>query len=178
MKRMRNTKTMLVLAMVMLVLACAVGGTIAFLIDTTDTVTNTFTPVRVTCQVVEGNFTEGVSTTKENVRIKNTGNTNAWIRATVVANWVDGNGKIVAPCAVDLGEVSDWTKKQDGYYYYDKIVTPTNMTSDLITRYTPTGGPEGTHLEMTIVCQAVQSNLGNTADAAFTKAATGIGNQD
>lgn len=176
MKRMRNTKTMLVLAMVMLVLACAVGGTIAFLIDTTDTVTNTFTPARVTCQVVEGNFTEGVSTTKENVRIQNTGNTDAWIRATVVANWVDGNGKIVAPCEVNLGEVSGWTQK-DGYYYYNQIVSPTDTTSNLITRYTPTGGPEGAHLEMTIVCQAVQSNLGNTADAAFTNAAARNGNQ-
>ena len=176
MKRMRNTKTMLVLAMVMLVLACAVGGTIAFLIDTTDTVTNTFTPARVTCQVVEGNFIDKVSTTKENVRIQNTGNTDAWIRATVVANWVDGNGKIVAPCEVNLGEVSGWTQK-DGYYYYNQIVPPTDKTSYLITSYKPTGGPEGAHLEMTIVCQAVQSNLGNTAYDAFEKAATGIGNQ-
>ena len=48
MKRMRKTKTILVLAMVVLVLACAVGGTIAFLIDTTGAVTNTFTPAKVT----------------------------------------------------------------------------------------------------------------------------------
>lgn len=176
MKRMRNTKTMLVLAMVMLVLACAVGGTIAFLIDTTDTVTNTFTPARVTCQVVEGEFEDRVSTTKENVQIQNTGNTDAWIRATVVANWVDRNGKIVAPCEVNLGEVSGWTAV-GGYYYYNQIVPPTDKTSYLITSYKPTGGPEGAHLEMTIVCQAVQSNLGNTADAAFTNAAARNGNQ-
>lgn len=181
MKRMRKTKTILVLAMVVLVLACAVGGTIAFLIDTTGAVTNTFTPAKVTCAVVEGDFSPGVSTTKNNVKIQNTGTTDAWIRATVVANWVVGSGenaKVVAPCVVEFTPGTDWAKNNsDGYYYYSQIVPPApgnNTTADLITRYTaPTGGPEGAHLEMTIVCQAVQSNLGSSAQAAFAKAAAG-----
>lgn len=177
MKRMRKTKTILVLAMVVLVLACAVGGTIAFLIDTTGTVTNTFTPAKVTCAVNE----EFNGTTKNNVKIQNTGTTDAWIRATVVANWVVGsreNAKVVAPCVVEFAPGAGWAQDEsDGYYYYSQIVPPApgnNTTADLITRYTaPTGGPEGAHLEMTIVCQAVQSNLGSSAQAAFAKAAAG-----
>lgn len=176
MKRMRKTKTILVLAMVVLVLACAVGGTIAFLIDTTGAVTNTFTPAKVTCAVVEGDFSPGVSTTKNNVKIQNTGTTDAWIRATVVANWVVGEGnnaKVVAPCDITFALPTEWILK-DGYYYYSQPVPANEYTADLITRYTaPTGGPEGAHLEMTIVCQVVQSNLGSSAQAAFAKAAAG-----
>ena len=171
MKRMRKTKTILVLAMVVLVLACAVGGTIAFLIDTTGTVTNTFTPAKVTCDVVE-QFTN--NTTKDWVKIQNTGTTDAWIRATVVANWVVGEGnnaKVLSPCDITFALPTEWILK-DGYYYYSQPVPANEYTADLITRYTaPTGGPEGAHLEMTIVCQAVQSNLGSTAQDAFAAAA-------
>lgn len=156
MKRMRKTKKILVLAMVVLVLACAVGGTIAFLIDTTGAVTNTFTPAKVTCAVNE----EFNGTTKNNVKIQNTGTTDAWIRATVVANWVVGEGnnaKVVAPCDITFALPTEWILK-DGYYYYSQPVPANEYTADLITRYTaPTGCPEGAHLEMTIVCQAVQA---------------------
>ncbi|MGN1006566.1 MAG: hypothetical protein ACI4O8_08630 [Aristaeellaceae bacterium] len=174
---MRKTKTILVLAMVVLVLACAVGGTIAFLIDTTGAVTNTFTPAKVTCAVVEGDFSPGVSTTKNNVKIQNTGTTDAWIRATVVANWVKDN-MVVAPWTDDIPTYNTgtgeklWTYGDDGYYYYNSIVSSGETTENLFASYTPTGGPEGAHLEMTIVCQAVQSNLGTTAQAAFTAAAS------
>lgn len=172
MKRMRKTKTILVLAMVVLVLACAVGGTIAFLIDTTGTVTNTFTPAKVTCQVNE-DFTDG-GTTKRNVCIQNTGNTDAWIRATVVANWCDSDGNVVAPWTDDINNynTTQWTEGNDGYYYYKETVAAQGFTANLFNNYTPGTAPvEGAHLVMTIVCQAVQSNLGSSAKDAFTKAA-------
>ena len=177
MKRMRKTKTILVLAMVVLVLACAVGGTIAFLIDTTGAVTNTFTPAKVTCAVVE----TFANNTKSDVKIKNTDNTDAWIRATVVANWVVGSGvsaKVVAPWTDDIQtyntgtDSNTWTKGNDGYYYYNSIVAGRATTGNLFDSYAPGTAPvDGAHLEMTIVCQAVQSNLGTNAQDAFAAAA-------
>ena len=167
MKRMRKTKTILVLAAVVLMLACTVGGTLAFLITKTDSVTNTFDPGRVTCEVVE-TFANNI---KSNVQIRNTGNTDAWIRATVVANWVK-DGKVVAPWTDDIGYNTDkWTKGSGGYYYYKESVAAKGYTENLFGSYTPGKAPvEGAHLEMTIVCQAVQSNLGSTAQAAFSAA--------
>lgn len=170
MKRMRKTKTILVLAAVVLVLACAVGGTIAFLIDTTGAVTNTFTPAKVTCAVNE----EFNGTTKNNVKIKNTGYTDAWIRATVVANWCDSDGNVVAPWTDDINNynTTQWTEGNDGYYYYKETVAAQGFTANLFNNYTPGTAPvEGAHLVMTIVCQAVQSNLGSTAQLAFAAAA-------
>lgn len=155
MKRMRKTKTILVLAAVVLMLACTVGGTLAFLITKTDSVTNTFDPGKVTCKVDE-EFTQN-STTKNKVRIQNTGNTDAWIRATVVANWVK-DGKVVAPWEDNISyNSSSWTKV-GGYYYYKESVAAKGYTKNLFDSYTaPSDGPDGAHLEMTIVCQAVQA---------------------
>ena len=168
MKRMRKTKTILVLAAVVLMLACTVGGTLAFLITKTDSVTNRFEPGKVTCKVDE-EFTQN-STTKNKVRIQNTGYTEAWIRATVVANWVK-DGKVVAPWEDNIDyNSSSWTKV-DGYYYYKESVAAEGFTANLFDSYKPGKAPvTGAHLEMTIVCQAVQSNLGSTAQAAFAYA--------
>lgn len=174
MKRMNKTKTILALALVALLLTCAVGGTVAYLVTQTGSVTNTFTPAKVTCKVAE-TFNNNL---KENVKIQNTGTTDAWIRATVVGNWVVGTGadkKIVAPWTDDIaynaGEDSPWTKGNDGYYYYNRIVSSQGYTANLFDSYKQKTSPvEGAHLELTIVCQAVQSNLGTSAQAAFKAA--------
>ena len=168
MKRMRKTKTILVLAMVVVMLACTVGGTVAYLTTKTADVVNTFTPAKVTCAVDE-TFS---GTTKTDVKIKNTGNTDAWIRATVVGNWVK-DSKIVAAWTDNINyNTSVWAQGFDGYYYYNSTVSASGSTKNLFDSYTAGEAPvEGAHLELTIVCQAVQSNLGNTAQAAFAAAA-------
>lgn len=168
MKRMRKTKTILVLAAVVLMLACTVGGTLAFLITKTDSVTNRFEPGRVTCEVVE----TFANNTKSVVTIKNTGNTKAWIRATVVANWCDSQGNVVEPWTGSISYNStNWDRNGD-YYYYKTTVASGDTTKNLLSNdFSPGTAPvTGAHLEMTIVCQAVQSNLGSTAQAAFAYA--------
>lgn len=171
MKRMNKTKTILVLAAIVLVLACTVSGTVAFLVTKTDPVENQFTPAKVTCAVRE-DFTDG-KTEKKNVQIRNTGNTDAWIRATVVANWVKDD-MIVAPWTDNITtyNTDQWTQS-GSYFYYNDIVPADGNTANLFSSYTPGKPPvDGAHLEMTIVCQAVQANLGNSAQKAFEKAAT------
>ena len=54
------TKTLIVALAVMLVVGCAVGGTLAWLTDTTDQVTNTFTV---------GNIDIGLAETKDNFKM-------------------------------------------------------------------------------------------------------------
>lgn len=169
MKKMKK-RAILILAMMVLLLTFTVGGTIAFIVTSDGPVENTFTAGKVTCAVLEDSFENGVSTTKNNVRIKNTGNTEAWIRAMVVANWYIGND-IVAPATVDIATPSGWSKS-GSYYYCNSIISAGSETPTLISEYKAGTAPvEDAHLEMTIVCQAVQSNLGNDAVTAFTSAA-------
>ena len=166
-------KSFLILATMVLLLTFAVGGTIAYLVTSTTPVVNTFTPARVTCAVDEPGWTDG-ALKKQDVRIQNTGNTTAWIRAMVVANWYEGtdeNKKIVAPATVSFTPESGWTQS-GGYYYWNSTVAAGDYTGELIPVYEVTKAPvAGAHLEMTIVCQAVQSNLGTSATAAFAAAA-------
>ena len=86
-----NRATVLLMAILMLIGVVA-GSTVAYLIDTTGQVANTFEYAKVSCEITE-NFDK---TTKSNVQVKNTGTTDAYIRATYVVNWLDKDNNIVA----------------------------------------------------------------------------------
>ena len=158
--RAKTWKALIVAALAVVILTAAVGGTMAWLSTQTQDLTNTFVPAKVTCKVDE-NFTED-GTEKKDVRIQNTGTTDAYIRAMIVANWCTADSKVVktaTPTYVGLPG-SGWVE-HDGFYYYTKPVAP-NQTTDsyLFTSCTPNTAekPEGAdHLEVNIICQAVQS---------------------
>ena len=162
--RAKTWKALIVAALAVVILTAAVGGTMAWLSTQTQDLTNTFVPAKVTCKVVE-NFTEG-DTEKKDVRIQNTGTTDAYIRVAVIGNWYK-DGKVVAGWTDDITyNETDWfTKSENGVtYHYYKYSIPSVaqnatgcFTAKLFNSYTPTGGPEGAHFEMNIICQAVQS---------------------
>ena len=164
--RAKTWKALIVAALAVVILTAAVGGTMAWLSTQTQDLTNTFVPAKVTC-AVEEDFTEG-GTEKKDVRIQNTGTTDAYIRAMIVANWctaADTNGKtkVVAPYAVNASNFiglpgSGWVE-HDGFYYYTQPVAPDQKTGNLFASCTPGNDkPEGAdHLEVNIICQAVQS---------------------
>ena len=182
MKKYISKKTIL-LTSVALLLLTAVGTTLAYLVTTPETVENTFTPSRVSCAVVEdgGDPVSGalVNTgdSKNNVQIKNTGDTDAYIRVAVVVNWTGADGtKIWANKPVEgtdykiVYNLSDdgWVKGSDGFYYYSKAVSPTspdNLTSILIKEaklmdgVTPPTGTDNTqyYLSVEIVASAIQA---------------------
>ena len=157
--RAKKWKALIVAALAVVVLTAAVGGTMAWLSTKTQELTNTFEPAKVTCKVDE-NFTEG-GTEKKDVRIQNTGTTDAYIRAMIVANWCTADSKVVktaSPTYVGLDN-NGWAKIGD-FYYYPSAVAPDGFTGYLFTSCTPnnTDKPEGAdHLEVNIICQAVQS---------------------
>lgn len=104
-------------------------------------------------------FTE---TVKNNVQIKNTGNTAAFIRAAIIGQWVDEEDRpIFGYTDFKTGEIVDikswyddyvsktgwfgtfsglpgsgWTLEDDGYYYYETAVEPGQSPTALFTSYT------------------------------------------
>ena len=155
-----NKKTLLLLALVLIVLVGTVSGTVAWITTNTNPVINMFSPAEV--KVVVTDDVDGK--TKSNVTIKNTGDTDAYIRAAIAACWYK-DGKIVAAWDESQGTFSnlpgtDWTKGADGYYYYTKSVAPNDATgSKLFDSYTAPDAPvDGAHLEMDIIVQAIQSS--------------------
>ena len=80
-KRISSSKMKLTALLVSAALICtAVAATVSFIIDTTNPVENVMTPSKVACQVTE-TFENDVKT---NVAVKNTGDTEAYIRAAIV----------------------------------------------------------------------------------------------
>lgn len=155
-----SKKSIAVIGVLALVMVAVIGGTIAFLIDQDDAITNTFTPGQVAC-VVNEDFSSN-SATKSNVTVSNTGNTDAYIRAAIVVNWVDKDGKVYATvpdtCTYSITYGVDWSRYGD-YYYYNKSVASGGTTTNLIASAAPGDNvPEGYHLQITVLASAVQSN--------------------
>lgn len=161
--RRRKLNRSFVLLVSCLILLSGIAGSLAYLITNTTPVANTFTPGRVSCAVIEPGWENRKSTVKENVTVENTGNTDAFIRAAIVATWVDEAGNISAtPVAADdytLTIGTGWTQYSDGYYYYNASVAPGGETSVLVTTASAVEGkaPAGYTLCIEILADAIQS---------------------
>ena len=143
-------------------LILAIGGTLAYIIVNTVSVENKFTPGEVRCEVLE----DFDKITKSNVRIKNTGNTAAYIRATYVVTWQkdDGtvNGKmpvVGTDYTIVFADNTGWNKIGD-YWYYTSPVAAGGETGVLIASCKLAEGaavPTGYHLSVEIIASAIQS---------------------
>ena len=181
MKKYINKKS-IIIASVMLLLLVAVGTTIAYIFTETEPVENTFNPSKVSCAVVEKGYEpvsgeiQNISDKKSNVQIKNTGDTDAYIRVAVVVNWMDEAGtKVWATKPVEAVEGADgdytitynledgWFDGGDGFYYYSKAVSPEELTTILINEAKQLKSapqtPDGIQycLSIEIVASAIQS---------------------
>jgi len=146
-----------------LLVVLLVGTTTAFLIASDGPLTNIFNSSRVTCQVNEDTFD---LTTKTNVTISNTGDTEAYIRAAIVVTWKDAeNGNVYGAMPVEGKDytmeldLSNWIVGIDGYYYYKYAVQPGGKTEILITecKAVPSNVPAGYGLNVEILGSAIQS---------------------
>lgn len=158
-KRVGSGFVLLILAAVL-----AIGGTLAYIIANTEEVRNKFTPGEVRCEVVEQ--WEEPHKVKSDVKIKNTGNTAAYIRATYVVTWQkeDGtvNGKmpvVGTDYTIEFAENSGWKLIGD-YWYYTSPVAAGGETGVLIASCKLAEGaavPTGYHLSVEIIASAIQS---------------------
>lgn len=163
MKHTWNRKRVWITVVALLLLLIFVaGGTIAYFTSKTDTDVNTFVPSKVTC-AVEESFDGSV---KSNVAIRNTGNVIAYVRATVLVNWVDENDEsrvlAIAPIpdtdySLVFGD-SGWVKGGDGFWYYRSALAPQGLTNNLIERAEQLSeAPDGYRLSVQIVATAIQA---------------------
>lgn len=166
----RLNRTAVLIMAVLLLFGAAVGSTVAFLIDKSESVKNSFEYAKVSCEVTE-KFDQNK---KEDVKVKNTGTIDAYIRATYVVNWVDKDGKIAAsdPAGYSYNVTenpdSKWTKGSDGYFYYTSPVAPGASTQGSLLTCTVTypENPEYT-LSVEVLAEAIQSTPANAVQEAW-----------
>ena len=161
--------TTMVIATVLL-LALAIGGTVAWLSTKDAPITNTFNPSEVACEVTE-KF-DGSTGVKSNVNVKNTGTINAFIRVKLVTYRTNDQGQHIGGTAslpaFTLG--TGWVKYGD-YYYYTKPVAPnqkpeTNLTNSMTLTGTYNDADGGKQV-IEVMAEAIQSVPEDAVKAAW-----------
>ncbi|MBQ4642513.1 MAG: hypothetical protein IJB47_07900 [Oscillospiraceae bacterium] len=176
-------KSILLLVSLVLLLALAVGGTLALLIADTESVVNTFTPGS-TDVTIEETFNQPYET-KENVSIKNAGDVPVYIRVAIIPTWEDGDGNPVGIAAglsdltIDWGATggnemeetpgNGWEKGKDGFWYYTSPVSAGNSTNNLITSATVITS-NGYKMNLQILAQSIQAQPDEAVEQAWTNA--------
>lgn len=157
----RGMKRSLVLVVSLLALLLVVaGGTLAWL-TAQDSVSNTFTPAHVTCNVEES-FN---GTAKSDVKIKNTSDIPVYIRASIIVTWKDSSGNVYGQLPVKgtdytMDIAADGWVPKDGYYYCTSPVAVGDTTGTLINKCVVSATaekPNGYDLSVEIIAEAIQS---------------------
>ncbi len=172
----RMNRTAVLLIAVILLISTAVGSTVAFLATKTEPVENSFEYANVSCKVTQNCDTDGSI-----VQVKNTGTISAYIRAAVVANWMDVDGNIAASVPEEYSydltcSSGSWTQDKDGFFYYLLPVAPGALTEGSLLTCTVTcpEDPEYT-LSVEVLAEAIQSTPASAVNEAWSAAVDGSG---
>lgn len=161
----RKSRVFLVAALVLMV-AITAGGTLAWLMTNSNSMTNNFVVPEVTPIIYE-TFSNGK---KSNVYVKNEVSSekgiDVYIRVALVPTWETADGNSVAPMPAGLSDLditwgSNWLAHSDGYYYYKEKVAPGANTSNLIESATvkidSAGAMAGYRMNLQVLAEAIQA---------------------
>lgn len=171
-KTLRTGRVTAIVMATVLLLALAIGGTVAWLSTKDEPITNTFLPSKVACKVTE-DF-DSTTGEKTNVNVENTGNTQAFIRVKLVTYRTNDQGQHIGGTAAlpDFELGADWVE-YDGYYYYKlPVAAGGKPEADLTKKMTLKGncdGADGGHQAIDVMAEAIQS-----VPEAAVKAAWGL----
>lgn len=157
-KTLRTGRVTAIVMATVLLLALAIGGTVAWLSTKSAPITNTFTPSKVACEVQE----EFNGTVKSDVNVKNTGDIAAFIRVKLVTYRTNDQGQHIGGTAAlpSFDHGNNWVE-YDGYYYYtlpvkagDKPATNLTDRMPLVGSY---GDTDGGKQAIDVMAEAIQS---------------------
>lgn len=176
-------RSLILLLTLVLLIGSGIGMTVGFLSTRTEPVQNDFTYGKVSCEVLETFDKENNRYIKRDVRIKNTGNTSAYIRVLLVFTWKDKDGNVYVnkpqinkDYQINPDLSKGWSIYQNSIgtfsYYYKYPVAAGEATPNLIDslRQTPgVVGPENGKyaLSVEIVADAVQAEPADAVTNAW-----------
>lgn len=155
-------KSVILLIPVFAMALMVIGASSSFLKTQKGPLVNEFLSSYVTSKVVE-TFDNNV---KSNVKIQNTGDIAAYIRAAIIVTWKDKFGNVypktpIAGTDYTITFASEgWDiETTDDYYYYTESISPNGYTGILIDKVTPDDSktPDGYRLSVEILGDAIQS---------------------
>jgi len=124
-------KKIIIPLIVLALLTGTVGGTLAFLLDTTAPIENTFVP----SEIIIDTYEEFDGEEKSNIYVQNNGTADAYVRIKLLGYWYD-NQKDAVVAKQSWFDMESKTPNngwfyKDGYYYYYTVLTPGNTTEYL-----------------------------------------------
>ena len=139
---------------IILVVVMTIGGTVAFLMDSTESIINKFTPASSGITIEE----KVKENCKTEIAVQNTGATGAYIRVSLVANYYDENGNITGGAAVpDFTLNSEkWFLGNDGYYYYKQPIAAGDVTESLLANGSKMELSD--NMQVTVLAQSIQAS--------------------
>ena len=149
-----------------------VGTTLAYIITQTDILQNIFEPAEVNIEIDGDDIT-------------NTGDTDVYVRAAVVINWVDGDGAILSTMPVagvdydivfneDTALTSGWVQGSDTFWYYVDTPLEAGKTANaLINSITQKTTKDGYTLRVQVLSSAIQAEPAEAVFGAWTSV-TGV----
>ena len=148
-------------------LALAIGGTVAWLSTKDAPITNTFNPSHVSCSVTE----EFDGKIKSNVNVTNTSDIDAYIRVKLVTYRVNEQNQHIGGTATipTFEPGAGWVKSGD-YYYYTLPVAANRTTANLINSIELTGSyndADGGKQVVEVMAEAIQSVPEDAVKAAW-----------
>ena len=173
----RNVRMILLILTVVMIFGVAIGGTTAFLFQSSDNVVNTFIPGTITGKITE----EFNDTSKTSATVTNYGNIAAYTRVAAVGVETNADGQVIG--SYDISGKIDSTKWDlvGGYYYYKGSLapgaaTPNLLSSPVVLQETVGTGEEAvTHYyRVTIVAELIQAEGTTSAGTAAVTDAWGV----
>lgn len=150
-----RTRIVVLMLSLALVLTAAIGGTVAYLMDSERNTSNLLIG-KVACAV-------DIADNNSHVTVSNTGNVPAYIRLAVIANWVsDTNPNAIhyTQPQVSTSNGAEWTLNNGFYYYNTTIEANQAVTLPICVNGT---APNGYKLQVQALAEAIQENA--AADA-------------
>lgn len=182
-------RSLILLLTLVLLIGSGIGMTVGFLSTRTEPVQNDFTYGKVSCEVLETFGKESNRYIKRDVRIKNTGNTSAYIRVLLVFTWKDANGNVYVnkpqinkDYQINPDISNGWSIYQNSIgtysYYYKYPVAAGKETPNLIDSLSQIPGVVGPEngkyaLSVEIVADAVQAEPADAVTNAWDGATVG-----
>lgn len=169
-RRKNADRAVLLLVSLVLVLSVAIGGTLGYLTGQVS-VTNTMQVGDFTTEIEE-DLDKDV---KRDVKVKNTGDYDAYVRAVVVVTWQNTEGHVYpeAPVAGRDYEINynsnNWTQSGN-FWYYNGVVGAGQSTANLINLCQPKENvkiPEGYDLNVEILASSIQAEPADAVQNAW-----------
>ena len=136
----------------------AVGSTLAYLIDRTETVTDVFEPAHVKCAVLKND--------NGTYSVKNESNIPVYIRVAVIVNHVDDDNNLTwagnIHAEIQLYDENKWDAEDDGYYYLKDIL---NSNDTFV--FGKVGADSSLPYQIQLLAEAIQAIPGEAIQNAW-----------